>query len=747
MAEFDRKIILNDNDRHLTPIKIDLLELIQRTYKDYGYPVPQRFPQLKDIAGYKLSKHQQMFQRETYPQRLRDLEMEIRGNYNADKTGIDRKEQMIINDFWDQLNLRQDDYQEEIEWIKMVWYHRLFGYWFYCNGKPTYITGVHYFYLNWWWLDDVRPDYRDSDRRWWIGQKWLQYDTYTFRDIDKETGLPIRNRKGEYDMVDTGRKLWVGSNNPKSRRVGHTSKAECDNTEFATRTIEAHIGIQGKDEDNAENVFKNHFLRPYKKLPIIFKPLSAQVSPNEIMLFESDGMIEGLNTRVDYATTKHRSAYDGYKLKRLHTDEPGKVIGESVNKRHAVVRQCLALGSGADIIGFSQYTTTVDEMDREGAQQYLELSNGSHWEKRNPNGQTATGLCNIFMRASDGLHGFIDRFGQSIEDDPTPEQAKYIGRSYGAKKYIENERMQFVRENRLSDLIEHKRQFPMNWAEVFTPPAKNTFFRLDIIEKRIEQLRHELEPPRRGNFYHLTPDPDSDVFFREEHDGKFFMSKTFLPSETNRRTRSGGTFMPLNTDKYVASADTFKLEKTEGSKMSNGAGAVREKHDPLVDKPDKDISTWTTARLVITYNNRPTTLEEYCEDMLMMCIYTGALMYPEQNIDEVEKHFVRRGYAGYLLYDMDWKTGRLKTKPGFFSTIDVKKKIFNLIANNIALHGSRCMHADYLEECMQIKGLDDMTRFDLFTAVGGTLLAEDSSYRSHVVEETDTEDFITAHEF
>jgi hypothetical protein len=146
--------------------------------------------------------------------------------------------------------------------------------------------------------------------------------------------------------------------------------------------------------------------------------------------------------------------------------------------------------------------------------------------------------------------------------------------------------------------------------------------------------------------------------------------------------------------------------------------------------------------LVITYTNRPSTLEEYCEDMLMMCVYTGALMYPEQNIDEVEKHFVRRGYAGYLLYDTDWKTGRPKNKPGFFSTIDVKKKIFNLIANDIALHGMRCMHSDYMQECMEIKNLDDMTRFDLFTAVGGCHLAEDSSYHHHVVEETDTTDFL-----
>ena len=40
------------------------------------------------------------------------------------------------------------------------------GHFFYNNGILTYITGKNYFYLNWWKLEnDVYPDYRDTDRR------------------------------------------------------------------------------------------------------------------------------------------------------------------------------------------------------------------------------------------------------------------------------------------------------------------------------------------------------------------------------------------------------------------------------------------------------------------------------------------------------------------------------------------------------------------------------------------------------
>jgi hypothetical protein len=267
---------------------------------------------------------------------------------------------------------------------------------------------------------------------------------------------------------------------------------------------------------------------------------------------------------------------------------------------------------------------------------------------------------------------------------------------------------------------------------------------MDILENRIAVLQHEEQPTRRGNFYHKTADVDSDVIWQDDDEnGKFYISKTFEPEEINRRTRDGGTFRPLNPDRYIASADPYRVEKTQGGRMSDGAGVVRWKHDPLIDPPNKDISEYVTARAVITYCNRPGDSDTYGEDMLMMCIYTGALMYPEANIDFIEKYFIRRGYAGYLLYDTDWNTGRPRAYAGFYSHIDVKKKMFNLVANDIAVHGHRNRHKDVLTEFMSIKSLDEMTDFDLFTAYAGTLLAEENAYRRPQEETVDTSDFLT----
>ena len=51
------------------------------------------------------------------------------------------------------------------------------GFWFMNRGIPTYITGKNYFYLQWWKLeDDIYPDYRDLDRRYFL---YLNYKIHT----------------------------------------------------------------------------------------------------------------------------------------------------------------------------------------------------------------------------------------------------------------------------------------------------------------------------------------------------------------------------------------------------------------------------------------------------------------------------------------------------------------------------------------------------------------------------------------
>jgi len=208
-----------------------------------------------------------------------------------------------------------------------------------------------------------------------------------------------------------GRRVLFGGNNPKSRRVGDTSKAQCINGELVTRTKNVHHGIQGKDDDNARNVFNHHFVEPYKKIHIWFKPLAEALNPVTEMIFDFEDPELGLISKVDFATSADRQAYDGYQLGFYHRDEPGKMKNEDIRASHKVVKQCCALGP--DIIAFMIYTTTVEEMDRRGGENYLKITMDSHWNQRDDNGQTLSGLINIFFPAYDGLQGYIGPWGKA----------------------------------------------------------------------------------------------------------------------------------------------------------------------------------------------------------------------------------------------------------------------------------------------------------------------------------------------
>ena len=71
---------------------------------------------------------------------------------------------------------KEDDpefYNENLEELKRIeWDRRLNGFWYMNNGKPIYITGMHYMYLRWWHIDTGLPKFRIPDLEYFY---FLQY--------------------------------------------------------------------------------------------------------------------------------------------------------------------------------------------------------------------------------------------------------------------------------------------------------------------------------------------------------------------------------------------------------------------------------------------------------------------------------------------------------------------------------------------------------------------------------------------
>lgn len=693
-------VFVNDDDRDLNPVKIDL-------------PEP---PPYHKIDGFGLPAREQMWQPPKLPRKLKDLQTKL----------------STLDDIWDELDGHKEYYEEEIKFIQRAWYYRLHGYWFFNNGVPTYIDGWHYFYCAWWNIDVGLPKYRDRDRRFFLFARKIYNETRAPRCDAK--GYAIKDSDGEYDWIEFEKRLFYGFNYAKHRREGATYKAECINFEIISRTSGAFGGIQSMNDVQARKCFLRHLVAPWKKLPFFFKPnYEGSTSPKTELSFtppakrlSSKGSLSyaeiGLESGINYEMADP-SAYDGDKLFFHHDDEVGKLKkGLSCWDRHTVVKECLVTGS--EIIGFTIKTSTVGEMERGGGKLFKHQCMMSKFYERNPNGQTRSGLANLFIPAYDGLQGFIDKYGMSVIDTPTKEQAEFIGRKIGAREYLLNRRKGFIDADDQDGLSEEIRLYPMRFAECFRTSTKSSGFNMNKLETYIDDLTFRNDATIRGDFMWQGNIRDSKVIFKENPSGKFVVSHQLNEKDANRRFWDDNEecWIPGNTEYGCAGGDPFKFNKTEGNRKSNGGGAVVRKGKIR----DGDFSL--RRNFSCTYNVRVYDKNEYGEDMLMMCVYYGVKMFPEINVPFLWDYFFDRGYSGYLLYKVDPKSFEQSKTPGIQTSERFKQDIFSEYMGWIEYEAISELHIEVLEECRDIDGPEDMTNYDLFTAGGLALLGTHGVY-------------------
>jgi len=712
----ERRILANSGDRDLYPISLELPE-----------PPPYHL-----IDGFGLQKKDQYFKTPVIPTKLTDLIKRLGKNAS-------------IIDIWNALDLNRTYYASVIYWINMQWFLRKNGYWFFNNGLPTFIDGWHWMYLSWWNLDIGLPEYRYRDKIFFLFSKYCYTTTqapfffrvyddqeytyfYSKAQADKyisDKGLLCRAEKGEY-LVDMGRRTIFGFNYPKHRREGATYKAAMINYEIVSSNKSAHGAIQSKDEKSAKkDVYKNAIITPFKKLPFFFKP---QYSNSYTVELEFDtfstasgnggyaGSTSGLESIISYRSAGDRQ-YDGSKNKCVHGDEIGKPGDYNSILRHNVIKKTVSQGS--NINGLLLYTSTVSDTAGDAGRNFMYLCKSSKWEKRSSkSGRTDSGLVSLFIPATFNYDGFTDRYGNPIIIKPTPEQRKYINNKHGALGYLE-EQLEAASGDMIS-YYETMREFPMEFKHCFLSPGKDSGFNLKVLSDRMSELDMSDDlTPIRHNFAWVDKFGGDVKIVLKPADGRFYTSYT--PATVNKHTMEDGKRRPGNTNLFVASADPFKFENTKGGKKSNGGGCVYLKHDLFVDPMEKDVSQYETNRAVCSYNNRVDYKKSYCEDMLMMCIYNGTKIFPENNENAIYEYFKLHGFEKYLQYKVI--DGIQDPNPGFTSTVEEKQRLFSLIMDHIDKYGKAERHRDILQEIYDIRGLEDMTNYDLFTAYGGCFLA------------------------
>jgi len=567
------------------------------------------------------------------------------------------------------------------------WDRRLNGLWFMNNGKVTYLTGLHYFYLTHWKIDVGYPSFRMTD-------------LYFFYFL-------------EYCVQDPN---CLGMIEVTKRRQGKTMRAGAFLFELTSRSKNKNAGIQSKTFDDArDNVFAKGIVMPFKYLIDFFVPIydteKGQTPKSELRFFKTnkrgasdfdfDKKVE-LESEITFKSAD-KFAYDGKKVHRYLADEAGKTKNVDVYERHQVVQFCLQ--EEENIIGKALYTTTVEEMEDGGAS-FKELWMASDQNKKNANGRTKSGLYQYFMPAYRTL--FYNKYGE-------PDEEK-------AKQFYMAERDALRDDNRA--LASFIRKNPFTIEEAFFSEAESCIYDALAINRQKETITwiDKKELYLQGDFVWENGVRDSKVIFVEKSNGKFKVHKKvniFDHSSYNQVQEYGTKKVPKNNTKYAIAVDPFDHSITTSNERSDGAAYAYRRFDAMDE---------LSETFLVQYINRPDKAEIFYEDMIRLCHFFGCEILSEDNKVGLIKYFEYRGYERFLTRMPN------STKYGISATVKTHQQIAEETEN---------YHLDNLHKVIFVELLDDWlhfninktTKFDAAMAAGYTLIAASNSKFAQKVEQ------------
>ena len=553
------------------------------------------------------------------------------------------------------------------------WDRRLNGVWFMNNGKPEYLTGLHYLFLNWWRIDVGYPQFRKTDQ---------EYFYFLQACIDSPSCL---------GMIELTK-----------RRQGKTVRAGVFMFDLISRSKNKNGGIQSKTAMDAKNnVFQKNIVGPFKKLPDFFRPVYDQskgITPTSELRFyrttkkgkrslEDLGKPE-LESQIDWKSSDKYS-YDGTKLHRYLGDEVGKTMEVDVWERHNVVRFCAELDG--EYIGKLLYTTTVEEMES-GGESFKRLWESSDQGDTNVHGRTASGLFRYFTPAYKTL--YFDKYGY-------PDEEK-------AKEYYLAERQSLINDDRaLSNII---RRNPFTVEEAFRIEGDRSLFNAMKLNDRIDRLSWADNVYTKGNFEWSGDKETGHVEFRPMSNGRFKVRSLFEnKDDANRVIKRAIGYLPTRKTEYVIGCDPYDHDSTVDQRRSNGAFYVYQKQNPIANSYDNSF--------IVQYIYRPSTARQFYEDVLKCCHYYSCQVLFEDNKIGIKNYFEDRGYSNFLMY----LPGALK--PGMSGSAKTHQQIAEVTEDYIETNIDKVYFTSLLKDWLEFD-ITKTTKFDAAMAAGYTLIAD-----------------------
>jgi len=593
---------------------------------------------------------------------------------------------------WEEYSL---DFKETwYDYIDAEFTRREQGFWFYNNDTSTYITGTHYMYLQWSKIDVGKPDFRESNRLFFIFWEACKADNRCY-----------------------------GMCYLKNRRSGFSFMASGEVVNLATISSDSRYGILSKSGPDAKTMFTDKVVPISVNYPFFFKPIqdgmdrpktelayrvpASKFTRRKLTANETLPELQGLDTTIDWKNTGDNS-YDGEKLKLLVHDESGKwEKPNNILNNWRVTKTTLRLGSR--IIGKCMMGSTCNALDKGGGN-FKKLYNDSDVTQRNRNGQTRSGLYSLFIPMEWNYEGYIDSYGIPVFETPKDliKGPQGLPITLGVINYWQNE-VDGLKEDQ-DALNEFYRQFPRTTEHAFRDEAKSSLFNLTKIYEQID-WNEDIKNTNiitQGSFQWLGGIKDTEVVFNPNKNGRFFISWVPPKRLQNNVIIKLGKKYPGNEQLGAFGCDPYDISGTVDKRGSKGSLHGLTKFS-MEDCPPNHF--------FLEYIARPQTAEIFFEDVLMACIFYGMPLLAENNKPRLLYHFKRRGYRGFAMNRPDKIYNKLSITEREIGGIpnsseDIKQAhasaIESYIENYVGLRSDSTYGDTYFQ-----RTLNDWSRFDI----------------------------------
>jgi len=522
------------------------------------------------------------------------------------------------------------------------------------NGEPVYLTGAHYFALQWCKMEDS-GGYMDFR----FAQLEMFYHT-------------------EACLIDN---RCIGQFFVKSRRTGYTYEKICRMLDEATSNNNANFGITSKSDEDAKKAFAK-FSYAYLNLPFFFRPVVRGKEDSKVFLeFAKPSNMskeakkkrdthtdDYLNTKIDFQPTNEGS-YDGQKMFRYLADEASKwTKGRSFLNHWGQVSP--TMDEGGKIVGKAFVGSTVAAM-KDGGFEFRSLYYQSLISKRDGvTNRTPSGLYSFFLPAHKNMAEFTDKYGVCHTDLQHGESfinVEGVKKTMGSIKYLEAQRSSKRKESDIA-YNDELRAFPMTIDEAFRDELDNALFNVEKINEQISfNLNNDIDKTLvRGNFSWQDGIPDTKVVWNPNPKGKFLVN--WIPEESMRNLRemkagwNGYSFAPLNEDIGAFGCDPYDISGVvdgrakKSLKDNDNSGGSK---GALSGVTGFTLSNAPSNSFFLEYISRTQTSEIFFEDVLMACVFYGMPILVENNKPRLLYHFKNRGYRNFAITRFDKAANRL----------------------------------------------------------------------------------------